>query len=204
MSEHADGSESAAKRLPPVRRLRVSILEMMLLVAALAVSFRWPGLTVPVGLLFLYTLARRRDILRRQTRVALGQIAVALYLPPVLAFLALHFWGSFGSPDWRQYWAFVGRDYFLGFFIGRLSLMPAVLPGFLIMVTFRWAGTAVWSLGADKAELFVLSMITLAMIGGLGVLAKRGIAWRIPCLIVALGLSTLSTYFAFVLSTAGA
>jgi hypothetical protein len=111
---------------------------MMMLVAALAVSFRWPVLTVPVSLLFLYTLAQRRDILRRQTRVAFGQIALALYLPPVLAFLALHFWGSFGSPDWRHYWAFVGRDYFLGFFIGRLSLMPAVLPGFVIMVTFRW------------------------------------------------------------------
>ena len=152
MSEHADGSESGAKRLPLARRLRVSILEMMLLVAALAVSFRWPGLTVPVGLLFLYTLVRRRDILRRQTRVALGQIALALYFPPVLAFLALHFWGSFGSPDWRQYWAFVGRDYFLGFFIGRLSLMPAVLPGFLIMVTFRWGGAAVWSDGCRQGR----------------------------------------------------
>jgi hypothetical protein len=204
MSEQVDNLESVEKSVVPVRRLRVSILEMMLFVAAIAVSFRWPGLTVPVGLLFLYTFARRRDILRRQTRVAFGQIALALYLPPVLAFLALHFWGSFGSPDWRQYWAFVGRDYFLEFFIGRLSLMPAVLPGFLIMVTSRWAGAAVWSMGADKAELFVLSMTTLAMIGGLGALAKRGTAWRIPCLIVALGISALSTYFAFVLSTAGA
>ena len=108
MSEHGDDDKSVGKTVAPARRLRVSILEMMLLVAVLAVSFRWPGLTVPVGLLFLYTLARRREILRRQTRMALGQVALALFLPPVLGFLALHFWGSFGSPDWRQYWAFVG------------------------------------------------------------------------------------------------
>jgi hypothetical protein len=61
----------------------------------------------------LYGLARRRDLLRRQTRVALGQIALAVYLPPVLGFLALHLWGNFGPPDWRHYWDFVGRDYFL-------------------------------------------------------------------------------------------
>ncbi len=73
MTEHGDRQESAEERLAPVRRPRVSILEMMVLVAALAVSFRWPGLSVPVGLLFLYTLARRRDILQRPTRVALGQ-----------------------------------------------------------------------------------------------------------------------------------
>ena len=84
MSDHVRMNESQGKRLAPVRRLRASILEMMSLVAALAVSFRWPGLTVPVGLLFLYALAQRRDILRRETRIALGQVALASYLPPAV------------------------------------------------------------------------------------------------------------------------
>src|ERR1700678_1653765 len=97
VSDHVRPNESVGKRPSPIRRLRASILEMMSLVAALAVAFRWPGLSVPVGLLFLYTLAQRRDILRRQTRVALGQLALALYLPPAAGLLVV------GVPMWDFY-----------------------------------------------------------------------------------------------------
>ena len=74
-----------------IRRLRVTVLEVMLLVTALAVSFRWPGLSIPVGLLFLYALAQRRDILGRPTRVALVQDALALYIPPTVGLLFFHY-----------------------------------------------------------------------------------------------------------------
>ena len=95
MSERVENNESAGIRVAPVWRLRVSILEMMWLVAALAVSFRWPGLTVPAGLLFLYSLAQRRDIFRRQTRVAFGQIASASALSSARSnFLARSIFGA--------------------------------------------------------------------------------------------------------------
>jgi hypothetical protein len=53
MSEHIMNNVFMDGRLAPVSRPDVSILEMIPLVAALAVSFRWPGLTVPLGPLFL-------------------------------------------------------------------------------------------------------------------------------------------------------
>jgi hypothetical protein len=192
------------ERTALVRRVRVTIFELMLLVAAVGVSLRWPGMSVPVGLLFLYLLAHRRDILRRQTCVGFGQMALAVYLPPVLGFLGLHLWGRVGPPDWRQYWAFVGEEYFLSLFIGRLSLVPAFVPASLIMLLLGipWAGNM-----ADPPELtmavVVLSMSPLALIGGLGMIAKRGMAWRIPCLIVAFGISALSTFVLFVMSVVG-
>ena len=82
--------------------------------------------------------------------------------------------------------------------------MPAFVPGFFIMMMIPRAGTPRWSLDADTATLVILSMITLAVLGGLSAVAKRGIAWRIPCLIAAFAMSALSTYFAFICSTAGA
>jgi hypothetical protein len=91
---------------PQIRRLNASILELMLLVAAAAVSFRWPGLSVPVGLLFLYALTQRRDILGQPTRVALAQVALvpkqALYInQPALIIHACAYWchrRSFHAP----------------------------------------------------------------------------------------------------------
>jgi len=184
MNEHRDNHESTKEPLAPVHRLRASILEMMFLVAALAVSFRWPGLTVPVGLLFLYALAQRRDILRRQTRVALGQIALALYLPPAVVLL-------FEPYEW---W-----DYYLEHF----SFMPNFIPATLIapiLPWFDWFHAPLFAL-----ETVVLSTMTsLAMIGGLGVLARRGRAWRIACLTLAVTMSAASTLFAWLLSHTGA
>src|SRR5262249_7869681 len=78
-------------------RIRISSPQVMLLVAVRSASLRWPGMSVPVGLLSLYALARRQDILSRQTRVAFGQVALALYLPPALGFFL------FPLEEWRHY-----------------------------------------------------------------------------------------------------
>jgi hypothetical protein len=179
MSERVASAESTEERLAPVRRPRVSIFEVMWLVAAVAVSFRWPGLTVPVSLLFLYALARRRDILRRPTRLALGQIALAVYLPPAA--------GLFWAPLW--WW---NQD--LEFF----SLMPAFVPAALIM-GLDWVVQVTRFSPSGTVEMVVLSLSPLVVIGGLGLVARHGIAWRIACLVVALGMFTLSTFVFFVM-----
>jgi hypothetical protein len=186
------------------RRFRVSISELMLLVAAVALGMRWPGLSVPVGLLFLYDLARRRAVLSRRTLVALGQVTLAVYLPPVLAFLGLHLWGSFGPAYERQYWSFVGRDYFLNLFVGDLSIVPAYVPASLIMRRggIHWVDNLSVPLELCVATV-VLAMSPLAMIVGLGMIAKRGLAWLIPCLVIAAGMSALSTLLLYLMSVAG-
>jgi hypothetical protein len=181
MSERVDNIESVGKSSAPARRLRVSILEMMMLVAALAVSFRWPGLTVPVALLFLYTLARRRDILRRQTRIALGQIALALYLPVAVAILRFPF------EVWGEY-------------VASFSLMPTfILGGLTQLLWVRHSGPQLPRAVMAAMQVVVQSLSLLAVFGTLGVVAKRGIVWRIPCLILASGMSALSTLFLWVM-----
>jgi hypothetical protein len=184
MSEHIDDYESTKERRAPVRRPRNWILEMMLLVAALAVSFRWPGLSVPVGLLFLYALAQRRDILGQPTRVALAQIALALYLPPAVGIFLV-------SRQER------------GFYLEHFSLMPNFIPGALIARMLPWFD---WFNSPPlTVEIVVLSAMTsLAMIRGLGVLARRGIAWRMACLTLAMAMSAASTFFLWLLLHAGA
>lgn len=166
MSENVDSNELMGKPLASVSGLRASFLEMMLLVAALAVSFRWPGLTVPVGLLCLYALAQRRDMLGPQTRVAVGQVALAMYLPPALGLLCFPF------DAWDQY-------------LASFSLMPIL----------ALACIAVPRSLEDTAAMVVLSLSTLAAIAGTAVIARKGNAWRIACLIVASGMSALSTFF---------
>ncbi len=187
-----------------IRRFRFSIFELMLLVAAVAVGLRWPGLSVPVGVLFLYFLAGRRDALSRRRLVALGQVALAVYLPPVLAFLGLHLWGSFGPAGERQYWSFVGRDYFLNLFVGNLSFVPAYVPASLLMRLggIHWVDNLSVPLELCVATV-VLAMSPLAVIVGLGVIAKRGLAWLIPCLVIAAGMSALSTLLLYLMSVAG-
>jgi hypothetical protein len=143
-------------------RIRISILEVMLLVAVVAVSFRWPGLSVPVSLLFLYTLARRREILQRPTRVALGQVALALYLPTAV--------GLFLVP--REEW-----DYYLENF----SLMPTYIAAGLLVDSLPW-----WFRFHSRLlpiAIVVLSTTLLfAVIVWLGKVARHGWAWRIACL----------------------
>jgi hypothetical protein len=178
LSDFVHPNESVGERLAPVRRLRASIIELMSLVAAAAVSFRWPGLTVPVCLLFLFALAQRRDSLGWPTRVALAQVALALYLPPAVGL----FWVDLRV--WDVY-------------LERFSLMPTFVPAALIM-GLDWVVQVVRFSPAGTARMVVLSLSPLVMIAGLGVVARRGIAWRIPCLIVALGMSAVSTFVLFV------
>ncbi len=183
MAEQVDNNESTGKRLAPDRWPRVSILEVMLLVAALAVSFRWPELSVPVGLLFLYALAQRRDTLGRPTRVALAQVALALYLPPAVGLLLFHY---------------VEERWDLN--LEHFSCMPNFIPGVLIALMLPWFDR--FHAPFFAVEILVLSTMTsLAMIGGLGVLARRGRAWRIACLTLAASMSAASTYLVLLLLT---
>jgi hypothetical protein len=165
-------------------------------------------MVAPVSLLFLDVFARRHNILLKPTRSALGQVALAVYLPPILTFLVMHLWACFESADLRLYWAFVGRDYFMDLFLGRVSLIPTFVPAFILMFPF---GGRDWALNPDNSTEFtalvqtvVLSRCPVVMIGVLGMVAKRGTAWRIACVTVATLISGLSTYALFVLSVAGA
>jgi len=174
------------KRLAPVRRLSASIREIMSLVAAVAVSFRWPGLTVPVSLLFLYALARRRDVLGRPTRVALTQVALALYFPPAAGLLLVPFQG------WDQY-------------LEVFPFMPTFIPGALILGLETACAAAFFDSPQHPVATVVLSTVNpLAVIGGLGMVARRGRAWRIACLTLAAAMSAASTFLIWVLLTAGA
>ena len=172
MSEHRDGDEPEKGQPAPSRRPRTSIREVMGLVAAVAICLRWPGLSVPVGLAFLYVIARRREILRRPTRVAFGQVALALYLPTAL--------GIFCTPVW---WWDTYTNYF--------SLMPSFFPATLIL-GLDWVVSVTRFSPAGTAAMVVLSLSPLGMIGGLVPIARRELAWRIGCLILAAAISTVS------------
>jgi hypothetical protein len=131
-----DEVTSRSQRPGLLRRIpiRISILEVMLLVAVVAVSLRWPGLSVPVGLLSLYALARRQDILSRPTRVAFGQVALALYLPPALGLFLLPL------EEWGHY-------------LDHLSLMWTVYPWAGIAAVLEWwfqAHSLLFTLGTAK------------------------------------------------------
>jgi hypothetical protein len=184
MNQGGDKQESGDESLLRVRRPRVSILELMWLVAALGVCFRWPGLGLPVGLLFLYAFARRREILRRPTRLALGQIALALNLPPAMGLLAV-------PPE--------GLDSYLEYF----SFMPTFVPGALIAITLPWLN---WNQAPlFSVEIRVLSVMSaFAVIGALGKEAKRGRAWSIACFTLAVVMSAASTFVVWALLHAGA
>jgi hypothetical protein len=184
MNQRGGRHESSDEDLLRVRRPRVSILELMWLVAALGVCFRWPGLGLPVGLLFLYAFARRREILHRSTRLALGRIALALNLPPAMGLLAV-------PPE--------GWDSYLECF----SFMPTLVPGALIALALPWFNRYQAPLFA--VEIKVLSVISaFAVIGGLGALARRGRAWSIACFTLAVAMSATSTFIVWALLHAGA
>jgi hypothetical protein len=148
-----------------------------LLVAALAVALRWPVCTVPLGFLVLYALAQRRGILRRQARVALGQIALALYVPPALGLL------------------FVPRAE-RGYFLEQFSILPSFIPGGFIVFNLPW-----WfrsnSLLFSVATVVVATITLVAVISGLGVLARRDMKWWIAGLIPAVALTSLILLWCF-------
>jgi hypothetical protein len=140
-------------------RIRISILEVMLLVAVVAVSLRWPGLSVPVGLLSLYALARRKDILSRPTRVAFGQVALVLYLPPPLGLFL------FPLEEWGHY-------------LVHLSCMWTVYPWAGIAAVLEWWFQA-HSLLVTLATVLLAALVTLAVIWGPALVSQRGLNWRI-------------------------
>jgi hypothetical protein len=178
MSEPAGGAESLRERSARFCRPRVSILEMMVLVAAVAVSLRWPGLSVPMGLVLLYAFAQRRDILSRRTRDALGQVALALYLPPALGFVL------FPLAEWGHY-------------LEHLSRLWTFFPWALVLFFLGWWYTA-YSLLFTVATICLVAISTLGAIWGLGFLARRAINWRSVFLrLAAVMLGLVATFIAF-------
>jgi hypothetical protein len=93
-----------------------------------------------------------------------------MYLPPALGL----FWFPFDA--WDQY-------------LASFSLMPIL----------ALACIAVPRSLEDTAAMVALSLSTLAVIAGTAVIARQGNAWRIACLIVASGMSALSTFFFWIL-----
>jgi hypothetical protein len=87
---------------------------MMGLVAAAAICCRWPGLSIPCVCACAYVLASRRDFRARPTRAAIGQVALALYIPTAL--------GHFRAPRrwWETYACYV-------------SLLPSFFPAAFIL-----------------------------------------------------------------------
>jgi hypothetical protein len=143
------------------------------LVAAVAVCFRWPGLSVPVGLASLYAFAVRRDAFARPTRQAFGQLALALYLPPALGILT--------TPTW--WW-----DTYTGY----VSMMPTYLPPALLLDLTRSGWSSPFS-PQRPIGMVLFSLFPLLAIAGLLPVARRGKAWRIACILAAAGMSALST-----------
>lgn len=172
MDETAGGHELGDRGTRPARGLRASILEMMTLIVVLGVCFRWPGLSVPVGLLSLDALARRRGLLAPATLAAIRQITVALYLPPVAALLLVRF------SDWDGY-------------LEMVSPMPAFLPGALILGFYRVFDAFIMPEGT--AIRITLSLASLAIAGGLVGIARLGPRRRVACVVIAIGLSVAST-----------
>jgi hypothetical protein len=158
---------------------RVSILELMGLVGAAAICFRWPGLSIPVVCVYAYVLAWRRDFPAHPTRAAIGQVALALYLPTGL--------GLFWAPLW---WWETYASY--------VSLLPSFFPAALILVAVSGINVCYGS-PAGTIGMVLLSLIPPILIVVLGLVALRGRVWRIAGLVVAAGLSVFSLWVFIVL-----
>lgn len=167
-----NSSRSTEEPRVSARRLRASILEMMGLVAALGVCFRWPGLSVPVGLLSLHAPARRRGVLAPATLAALRQITLALYIPPAAALPLVRF------ADWDGY-------------LEMVSPLPAFLPGALIGGFGRVFDAFIMPEGT--AIRIILSLASVAIAGGLVGIARVVPRGRVACVVAAFGLSVAST-----------
>jgi hypothetical protein len=72
------------------------------------------------------------------------------------------------------------------------SLMPAFVPAALIM-GLKWLLDETRFSPRATVATVVLSLSPLILIGVLGLVARRGLAWKISCLIFATVLSALST-----------
>jgi hypothetical protein len=172
MNERSDVDIPEDRSSAQARRARVTILEMMGLVAAAAICFRWPGLSIPVVCVCAYVLAWRRDFSARPTRAAIGQVALALYIPTAL--------GLFWAPWW--WWETYAR---------YVSLLPIFFPAALILNAA--SGISVWyGSPAGTIGMVLLSLIPPILIVALGFVARRGRVWRIAALVFAAGMSLFS------------
>jgi hypothetical protein len=160
------------ERLAPVRWARVSILDVMGPVGAAAICFRWPGLSVPVVCVYAYVLAWRTDFPARPTRAAIGQVALALYLPTAL--------GLFWAPLW---WWETYASY--------VSLLPSFFPAAIILSAVSGIYVRYGS-PAATIGMVLLSLIPPILIVGLGLIARRGRVWRVAGLVFAVGMSLFS------------
>jgi hypothetical protein len=154
------------------RRTRISILELMGLVSAAAICFRWPGLSIPVVCVYAYVLAWRRDFPARPTRAAIGQVALALYLPTTL--------GLFWAPLW---WWETYASY--------VSLLPSLFPAAFILSAVTGINVRYGS-PAGTIGMVLLSLFPPILIVGVGLVARRGRFWRIAGLVFAAGMSVFS------------
>src|SRR5262249_20642074 len=145
------------------RRARVKILELMGLVAAAAICFRWPGLSIPVVCVCVYVLALRRDFPARPTRAAIAQVALALYIPTAL--------GLFWPPLW---WWEIYASY--------VSLLPSFFPAAFILSGVSGINILYGS-PAGTIGMVLLSLISPILVVGLGFIARRGRVWRFAILV---------------------
>jgi hypothetical protein len=145
---------------------------MMGLVASAAICFRWPGLSIPVVCVCSYVLAWRRDFPARPTRAAIGQVALALYIPTAL--------GLFWAPRW---WWETYASY--------VSLLPSFFPAAFILSGVSGINVCYGS-PAGTIGMVLLSLIPAILIVGLGFVARRGRVRRIAILVSAAGISLFS------------
>jgi hypothetical protein len=173
MTERAQPGELAVSRTASPRWLHVTIWEMLALVAALGISFRWPGMGVPLGLVCVGLFARRRDLFGRKTHFAAVLVAVALYLPPAVVTVLDPF------QDWNE--NLTVFSFRANFILG--ALVSQVLP---------WFDPYTAPLFAIE-ERIASAIIDILMIAGLGALAARGWLWRIAIVALVLMISAAST-----------
>jgi hypothetical protein len=142
------------------------------LVAAAAICFRWPGLSIPVVWVCAYVLAWRRDSPTRPTRAAIGQVALALYIPTALGLFWAPWWW------WETYASYV-------------SLLPSFFPAAFILSAVSGINVRYGS-PEGTIGMVLISLIPPILIVGLGFIARRGRVWRISVLVFAAGMSVFS------------
>ncbi len=172
MNERSDVDIPEDRSSAQARRARVTILGMVGLVAAAAICFRWPGLSIPVVCVCAYVLAWRGDVRARPTRAAIGQVALALYVLTAL--------GLFWAPRW--WWET---------YVRYVSLLPSFFPAAFILSGVSGINVRYGS-PAGTIGMVLLSLIPPILIVALGFLARRGRVCRIAVLVFAAGMSVFS------------
>jgi hypothetical protein len=149
-------------------RPKTGLIDLMAVVAAFALGFRWPWLIVPLGLLMVVAIAARRGAQGRRALMSLGQAVLAVYLPCLMGFL-LH------CDHCRSTW------------LSLLPSVPMVLPVWLVARMFDGRLP-------DETEFLIASFAALGLILVLAWIAARGTSWRIASLVLVLIASGVSTF----------